>query len=165
MTTRGRDGTPRELRVCRAIRRLAEGASAGQVAADLRLRPATLATWQQDADFSALLGCVRAAREVQHTLRALDSLLPGALSALRRALEGDDDRIAVQAAREVLQRVGQIQRHSSEHTVRVEYATPEGTPVSASHWAERHPASSSALQGSGVRAALREDGDGQDPGG
>jgi len=97
---------PVEMRVCRAIRLLAEGWSADEVARAVRVRPATLAAWQADDDFRVLLTCVTEAGQVHDALEALDDLTPGAIAALRRALEGDDMALAVRAAHEVLERVG-----------------------------------------------------------
>jgi hypothetical protein len=165
MTNQTRDRPTVEERVCRAIRLLAEGTTADDVARAIRVRPATLAAWQESDDFRALLACMR---ENGRLHDALDALTPGAIAALRRALEGDDVKVAVSAAREVLDRVGLIRRkglvseESSEHTIRVEYAYPDGLPVSTTPWADRHPATPGALQSGGVRSPLREDGDGED---
>ena len=161
MINQSRDRPTVEERVCHAIRLLAEGHTADNVALAVRVRPGTLAVWQASDDFRALLACMR---ENGRLHDALDALTPGAIAALRRALEGDDVRVAVSAAREVLDRVGLIRRseESSEHTIRVEYAYPDGLPVSASPWADRHPTAPGALQGGGVWPPLREDGDGED---
>ena len=167
---KARDRPPLEQRVCRAIRLLAEGWSAEDVAQAVHVRPATVAAWQAYEDFRALLDCLQDARQVRESLDMLGDLTPGAIAALRRALEGDDVRVAVQAAREVLDRVGLIRRKgieqqiepSSEQVIRVEYGNLEGQAVATAPWADRNPAAPGALQGGSVRAALREDGDGED---
>jgi hypothetical protein len=157
-----------EARVCRAIRLLAEGWSTDDVARAVRVRPGTLASWQEDADFQALLDCLQNYGQMQDALDTLNDLTPGAIAALRRALVGDDVRVAVQAAREVLDRVGLIRRkgilneQTSEQTIRVEYVNPDGQAVSTSPWSDRHPAPPGTLQGGGVWPSLRQDGDGQD---
>ena len=153
---------PRELRVCRAIRLLAQDTPAAEAAREVRVLPRTLAAWQADEDFQALLACVQRAGRVRDVLAMLNELLPDAIAALQRALDGDDDRIAVDAAREVLRYMGHIKR-LSDQTIRVEYVNPDDQPYSTAPWADRHPASPGALQGGGVRSPLRQDGDGQNP--
>jgi hypothetical protein len=167
-----RDRPPVEARVCRAIRLLAEGRSAGDVAQIVRVRPETLAAWQADPDFRALVACMTESGQMAAALDALNDLTSEAILALHKALSGDDVRVAVQAAREVLDRVGLIRRKGvvaegsitemSEQVVRVEYVNRDGQAVSTTPWADRHSASPGTVQGGGVRAALREDGDGQD---
>jgi hypothetical protein len=157
-----------EARVCRAIRLLAQGQPADEVARAIHVLPKTLAAWQDNADFQTLLACMRENGRLRAALDRLEALTPDAVEALHRALEGDDDRVAVQAAREVLDRVGLIRRteiereESSEKVIRVEYNTPDGKPFSAPPWAERNPITPGALQSGGVRETLRQDGDGQD---
>lgn len=162
---RRRENPPVEVRVCRAIRLLAEGVSAAEVARVVRVRPATLAAWQSEDDFRVLLACMAEAGQVHDALEALDDLTPGAIAALRRALEGDDMALAVRAAHEILERVGPLANRQIEQTIRVEYVNPDHQPVSTSPWADRNPPASGALQGGGVRSPLREDGGGQDPAG
>jgi len=159
-----------EARVCRAIRLLAEGWSIDEVARAVRVRPGTVESWQADADFQSLLDCLQHYGQMQDALETLNDLTPGAIAALRRALVGDDVRIAVQAAREVLDRVGLIRRkgiiseieQTSEQTIRVEYVNPDSQAVSTSPWSDRHPAPPGTLQGGGVWPPLWQDGDGQD---
>lgn len=166
---RGRDRPPVEERVCRAIRLLAEGQSARTVAQGVGVLPETLMRWQKGADFRALLACMREHGRLRAALERLNALTPDAIAALQRALEDDDSRIAVSAARDVLDRVGLIRRtealgaDETEQVIRVEYDSPEGTPYSTAPWAARHPGASGPLQSGGVRTPLREDGDGQDP--
>ena len=162
---RQRDRPPLEARVCRAIRLLADGLGADEVARAVGVRPATLAAWQADDDFRALLGCLAEAGQMRSTLETLADLTPGAITALRRALEGDDMALGIRAAHEVLERVGPLANRQIEQIIRVEYVNPDHQPVSTSPWAERNPPSSSTLQGGGVRSPLREDGDGQDSAG
>jgi len=157
-SSHGRDRP--EVRVCRAIRLLAGGQSAADVARAVRVLPSTLARWQSADDFRALVDCLREAGQMRDTLQTLGDLTPGAIAALRRALEGDDMRLAVQAAHEVLARVGPLA--ARQQAIRVEYVNRDGQPVSTSPWSDRHPATPGAVQGGGVREALREDGDGQD---
>jgi hypothetical protein len=174
-TNRERDRPPLEQRVCRAIRLLADGWAVDEVARAVKVRPATLRAWQDSEDFRDLLECLNDAGQIRESLDTLGDLTPGAILALRRALEGDDVRIAVQAAREVLDRVGLIRRkglvsqqqieQSSEHVIRVEYVNPDGQTVSTSPWADRNPAAPGTLQSGSVWEALREDGDGEDPAG
>lgn len=151
-----------ETRICRAIRLLAEGRSRDEVARAVGALPRTLATWEQDEDFRALLACLRENRRARDALAALDDLTPVAIAALRRALDGDDDALALRAAREVLERVGPLAERPAVQTIRVEYGSHDGQPVSAAPWADRHPAPSGPLQGGGLREALRQDGDGAD---
>jgi hypothetical protein len=165
-----RDRPPLEARVCRAIRLLAEGRTTDDVARAVRVRPGTVTSWMEDADFQSLLACLEHYRQMQAALDTLNDLTPGAIEALRRALVGDDVRIAVQAAREVLDRVGLIRRReiqridpSSEQTIRVEYVNPDGQAVSTPPWSDRHPAPPGTLQGGGVWPPLWENRDGQDP--
>jgi hypothetical protein len=161
------DRPPLEARVCRAIRLLAEGQNADDVARAVHVRPATLAAWQADEDFQALLDSLYAFGQARESL---DALTDDAIAALHRALAGDELRVAVQAAREVLDRVGLIRRRrvdhlidpSSEQVIRVEYGNLDRQPVSTPPWADRNPAESGAVQGGGVRSPLRQDGDGQD---
>jgi hypothetical protein len=160
--TSRRENPPIEARVCRAIRLLAEGVSADEVARVVRVRPATLAAWQAGDDFRVLLGCMVEAGQVHDALEALDDLTPGAIAALRRALEGDDMALAVRAAHEVLERVGPLANRQIEQTIRVEYVNPDHQAVSTSPWSDRNPPSSGAFQGGGLRSPLREDGGGQD---
>jgi hypothetical protein len=165
-SARQRDRPPLEQRVCRAIRLLAEGWDVDEVARAVYVRPATVEAWMACDDFRDLLNCLKDAGTLRESLDRLGMLTPGAILALRRALEGDDVRVAVHAAREVLDRVGLIRRKgieqegSSEQVIRVEYA--DGQAVSTTPWAERNPATPGALQGGGVRETLREDRDGQD---
>jgi hypothetical protein len=171
--TTSRDRPPLEQRVCRAIRLLAEGWSVEHVAQAVHVRPATVAAWQEDEDCRALLACLEEARQMRESLDSLGDLTPGAIAALRRALEGDDVRVAVQAAREVLDRVGLIRRkgiegqneQASEQVIRVEYGNLEGQAVATAPWADRNPAAPGTLQGGGVREALRKDRSGEDSAG
>jgi hypothetical protein len=165
----GKENRPTvEARVCHAIRLLAQGQPADDVARAIHVLPKTLAAWQDNADFQALLACMRENGRLRAALDRLEALTPDAIEALHRALEGENDRVAVQAAREVLDRVGLIRRteierdESSEKVIRVEYKTPDGKPFSAPPWSERNPIASGALQSGGVRETLRQDGDGQD---
>lgn len=160
-SSQGRDRP--EVRVCRAIRLLAGGQSEAEVARAVHALPSTLARWASADDFCALVDCLREAGQMRDTLETLSDLTPGAITALRRALEGDDTRLAVQAAHEVLERVGPLA--ARQRAIRVEYVNRDGQPVSTSPWSDRHPAASGAVQGGGVRAPLRENGDGQDPAG
>lgn len=158
-SSQGRDRP--EVRVCRAIRLLAGGQGAAEVARAVRVLPSTLARWRAEDDFRALVDCLREAGQMRDALETLGDLAPGAIAALRRALEGDDTRLAVQAAHEVLERVGPLA--ARQRAIRVEYVNRDGQPVSTSPWSDRHPAAPGAVQGGGVRAPLRENGDGQDP--
>jgi len=151
-----------ELRICRAIRLLAEGRGRDEVARMVGALPRTLAAWERDEDFQALLACLRENRRARDALAALDDLTPVAIAALRRALDGDDDALALRAAREVLERVGPLAERSAVQTIRVEYGSHDGQPVSAAPWADRNPAPSGPLQSSGLRETLRQDGDGTD---
>lgn len=163
MRARGEgSGSVRELRVCRAIRLLAEGRDREEVARAVGALPRTLAAWERDDEFRALLGCLREHGRARDALAALDDLTPVAIAALRRALDGDDDALALRAAREVLERVGPLAERSAVQTIRVEYGSRDGHPVSAAPWADRNPAPSGALQGGGLRETLRQDGDGAD---
>ncbi|MBN1563477.1 MAG: hypothetical protein JXA10_06550 [Anaerolineae bacterium] len=159
---------PRELRVCRAIRLLAQGLPGAEVAGAINVREKTLENWQQGADFQALLACMKENGRLRDAFATLQDLTPEAIEALHRALEGSDDRLAVQAAKDVLDRVGIIyqkggaNQEAHETIIRFEYGTPDGQPYTAPSWADRHPAPPGTIQGGGVRAALREDGDGQD---
>lgn len=165
---KGRDRPHIEDQLCRAIRLLAKGAAPDSVAQTVRVTPRTLARWQANADFRALVACMRENGRLRDALDQLEALTPGAIEALRRALESANDRVAVQAARDVLDRVGVIRRttatedESTERVIRLEYVNPAGTPYTAAPWADRHPRAPGALQGGGVRSPLREDGDGQD---
>lgn len=165
--SRQRDAPPLEIRVCRAIRLLAEGWSVEDTAQAARVRPATVAAWQTADEFQALVDCLSEARQMRDTLDTLAELTPGAIAALSRALAGDDVRIAVQAAREVLDRVGLVRRKEigseQSQVIRVEYVNPDGQAVSTSPWSDRHPASPGEVQSGGVWPPLWEDGDGQDP--
>jgi hypothetical protein len=152
----------RELRVCRAIRLLAEGQDREEVARAVGALPRTVAAWERDGEFRALLACLGEHRQARDALDALGDLTPVAIAALRRALDGDDDALALRAAREVLERVGPLAARESGQTIRVEYGSRDGHPVSAPPWAERNPAPSGPLQGGGLREALRQDGDGTD---
>ena len=162
------DRPPLEQRVCRAIRLLAEGWSVQDTARAVHVRPATLEAWMGCDDFRNLLDCLKDAGQIHDSLERLGDLTPGAILALRRGLESDDVRIAVQAAREVLDRVGLIRRkgqqieQSSEQVIRVEYVNPDGQPVSTPPWADRNPPSPGTLQGSGLWETLWQDGDGED---
>ncbi len=158
-SSQGRDRP--EVRVCRAIRLLAGGQGAAEVARAVRVLPSTLARWGAEDDFRALVDCLREAGQMRDALETLGDLAPGAIAALRRALEGDDMRLAVQAAHEVLERVGPLA--ARQRAIRVEYVNRDGQPVSTSPWSDRHPAAPGAVQGGGLRAPLRENGDGQDP--
>lgn len=148
-----------DLRICRAIRLLAEGQPAEEVARAVGALPRTLAAWERDEDFRALLACLREHRRARDALAALADLTPGAIAALRRALDGEDDALALRAAREVLERVGPLAERPAVQTIRVEYGSHDGQPVSAAPWADRHPAPSGPLQGGGLWEALREDRD------
>ena len=163
MRARGEGGeSVRELRVCRAIRLLAEGRDREDVARAVGALPRTLAAWERDDEFRALLACLREHGRARDALAALDDLTPVAIAALRRALDGDDDTLALRAAREVLERVGPLAARETGQTIRVEYGSRDGKPVSAAPWAARNPAPSGPLQGGGLREALRQDGDGAD---
>lgn len=151
-----------QLRVCRAIRLLAEGQDREEVARAVGALPRTVAAWERDVEFRALLACLREHGRARDALAALGDLTPVAIAALRRALDGDDDALALRAAREVLERVGPLAERSAVQTIRVEYGSRDGTPVSAAPWADRNPAPSGPLQGGGLRETLRQDGDGAD---
>ena len=152
----------RELRVCRAIRLLAEGRDREDVAQAVGALPRTLAAWERDDEFRALLACLREHGRARDALAALDDLTPVAIAALRRALDGDDDALALRAAREVLERIGPLAERSAVQSIRVEYGSRDGQPVSAAPWADRNPGPSGPLQGGGLRETLRQDGDGAD---
>jgi hypothetical protein len=159
--------SPRELRVCRAIALLAEGRIDADVARAVGVMARTLAQWQANADFQMLLRCARENGRLRAAADALKDMTPEALERLHRALANDDDRVAVLAAREVLDRVGLIRGKGvgsdqpSETIIRVEYGTPDGQPYSASLRAKRDSAASGAVPGGSVRETLREDGNGQ----
>jgi hypothetical protein len=155
---------PREIRVCRAIRLLAGGTAADEVARVVRVLPRTLDTWQGNDDFQGLLRCMKENGRLRDAYDALHDLTDDAVDVLHRALEGSDDRIAVQAAKDVLDRVGLIrqkeglQKEDNETVIQIEYKTPDGKPYSSTPWADRHPRTSGAVQGSGVWPEVREDG-------
>jgi len=152
-------------RVCRAAALLAQGKSIQAVADAVRARPATISAWAAGADFRALRAALAERRRVRTALDRLGDLTPGAIEALRRALESDDLALAIRAAREVLERIGPLAQIDREQTIRVEYVNRDGQAVSTAPWAERHPAAPGQVQGGRVRAALRQDGDGQDSAG
>ena len=152
-------------RVCRAAVMLAQGQTVQAAAGAVRARPATIDKWASGADFRALRAALADQRRVRDALDRLGDLTPGAIDVLRRALEGDDMALAIRAAREVLERIGPLAQGTHEQTIRVEYVNRDGQAVSTAPWAERHPAAPGEVQGRGVRAALREDGDGQDSAG
>mgnify|MGYP001164668710 FL=1 len=152
-------------RVCRAAVLLAQGKSVQAAAEAVRARPATISAWAAGADFRALRAALAERRRVRNALDRLGDLTPGAIEALRRALEGDDLGLAIRAAREVLERIGPLAQIDREQTIRVEYVSRDGQAVSTTPWAERHPATPGPVQGGRVRKALRQDGDGQDSAG
>ncbi len=158
---------PREMRVCRAIRLLAQGTAEDEVARMIGVLPRTLETWQHNSDFQALYRCIKENGRLRGAYDALQNLTPGAVEALHRALEGSDDRVAVQAAKEVLDRVGVIQQkeekeqEANETIIRIEYQTPDGKPYSSTPWADRHPPTSGAVQSGGLWPEVREDGSGE----
>lgn len=156
---------PAAERVCRAAVLLAQGRSVLATAEAVRARPATISAWAAGTDFGTLRAAVAERRRVRDALARLGDLTPGAIDALRRALEGDDLGLAIRAAREVLERIGPLAQIDREQTIRVEYVSRDGQAVSTAPWAERHPATPGKVQGGRVRAALRQDGDGQDSAG
>lgn len=163
-----RDRPPIEARVCRAIRLLARDMPADAVAEAVHVMPRTLERWQDNVDFRALLACMRENGHMKDVLTQLEALTPDAIEALRRALESDNDQVAVRAARDVLDRVGAIRRTSDsddepmERVIRLEYVNPTGQPYAAAPWADRHPRTPGAVQSGSVRSPLRQDGNGQD---
>ncbi len=164
----GRERPPVAERVCRAIRLLARGSPEADVAQAVRVLPRTLARWQASEDFQVVLACMKENGRLREALAQLDALTPDAINALRRALDNDNDRVAVQAARDVLNRAGVIRRtheddQATEKVIRLEYVNPAGQPYAAAPWADRHPRTSGAVQGGELRSPLREDRDGEDP--
>lgn len=162
-TSRKAKRLPVDVRVCRAIRLLAEGRDPVAVAREVRVMPRTLRAWRANDDFRSLVACLRENGQMRDMLAALQALTPAAIAVLRDALESDDEALAVRAARDVLDRVGPLAEQERKQTIRVEYVNPDGQPVSTSPWADRHPAPPGTLQGGGVRQALWEDGDGAHP--
>jgi hypothetical protein len=151
-------------KVCQAVRLLADGLDAEAVARTVRVQPETLAAWAADPDFDTLRRCLVDSGRLRGALDALTDLTPGAIAALRRALDGDDVPQAIRAAQEVLKYAAPLAHFQPDQTIRVEYGTPDHQPVAAPPWSARHPASPGPLQGGGVRSPLREDRDGQDSG-
>ncbi len=162
-TTQNSKRPARELRVCRAIRLLAEGMPERAVAAEVRVTRQTMDKWQQDAEFRALLKIMREHGRLREVLRELNALSMEAVNVLKDKLNHSDDRIAVQVARDVLDRIGATRgarvEDSSEQVIRVEYVTRDGKTYASAPWAERHPPASGTVQGAGDGAAVREDGD------
>ncbi|MEW6580739.1 MAG: hypothetical protein AB1435_16305, partial [Chloroflexota bacterium] len=72
----------RELRVCRAIRLLAEGRDREEVARAVGALPRTVAAWERDEEFRALLACLGEHRRARDALTALDDLTPVTIAAL-----------------------------------------------------------------------------------
>jgi hypothetical protein len=170
-TTTERERPPVEQRVCRAIRLLARGSPEAEVARAVRVMPQTLARWQQSTDFQVLLACLKENGRLRDALAELDTLTPDAINALRRALANENDRVAVQAARDILDRAGVSRRtgahaqpddQATEQVIRLEYVNPAGQPYAAAPWADRHPRTSGEVQGGELRSPVREDRDGQD---
>lgn len=167
---------PDGARAVWALRWLASGLTEAEVAAALDIRPETLARWLADQEFAAMLDYLKEHKKLFAAFARLLDLTPDAIAALERALSEGSPSAAVQAAREVLDRVGftrralalaartQAESPSRQEVIEVEYATPDRQALSAAPWADRNPEAPGALQGGGVWPPLRQDGDGQDPG-
>lgn len=157
------DRPPIEQRVCRAIVLLAKGYPPDEVAVTVRVKPETLAAWQEGEEFQLLLRALRAA----HTVDTLEDLTPDAIEAYRRALTGPSVQWAVLAAREVLDRVERLAAREAQRqrllsaANRVEVWNPDNEPVVIAPWAERNPVEPRSLQSGSLRETLREDGDGE----
>jgi septum formation topological specificity factor MinE len=154
-----------DLRVCHAIRLLAEGMPNDEVGRAVRAKARTFEVWQNDENFQLLVLCVKEHRRLREAYDTLEKLTTDAVEVLRKNLKSSDDRIAVQAAKEVLDRVGLKAgaiKEENETIIRFEYGTPDHQAYTAASWADRNPATPGALQGGGVRETLREDGDGED---
>ena len=163
-----------------ALYGLASGQTEEDILGALGVDPETLGVWLADEPVAARLEALKTYEAALGAFARLIALTPEAVDAFERALAGDNSQVAVRAAREVLDRVGLgrpapvVRSRSaaassktdapSERVIRVEYGTPDHQAVSAAPWADRDSEASGAVQGGGVREALREDGDGQDPG-
>lgn len=145
--------------MCRAVRLLAEGKSAADVAQALATTPQTIRAWQAGEDFQVLLAALVENTRLRRALDGLSELTPDAIAAYRRALAEADSAAALRAARDVLDRVLPLAQ-SSEQVIRVEYVNRDSQPYSATLRARIGAAQSGTLQGGGVRAALGQDGDG-----
>jgi hypothetical protein len=120
----------KEVRVCRAIRLLAQGWELPQVAQAIKVRHGTLAAWMADDDFQTLVEILSEARHIQQLYDAQERLIEEAYETLRRTLRDGNPGLAVRVARDILDRARlptpepvKRWRPPEEHVIRVEYKT------------------------------------------
>jgi hypothetical protein len=129
-----------EIRVCRAIRLLAEGWDLPQVAQAIKVRHGTLAAWMADDDFQTLREALVEAVQMREIFDAQDRLIEEAIGTLRRTLREGNPALAVRVAQDILNRAQVLAppaKRKSE-VIRVEYknTTADGKPLP---WTKQNP--------------------------
>lgn len=142
---------------------------AAQVSAALGVPVATLKRWQQqhrERRTARLLEKI----EALHEQLADDAL--GLAAALARLTDDAPLNQVSSALGVVIDRFLKVEDYlkqtveqHEEKVIRFEYKYPDGSIHGTPPWATDDPERDDAVQGGGVRAALRQNGDGQDPAG
>ena len=114
-----------EIRVCRAIRLLAEGWELPQVAQAIKVRHGTLAAWMADDDFQTLLDALVDAVRMRPIFDTQEQLIADAIDTLRRTLREGNPALAVRVAHDILDRAqigSQMEKKKpKEQIIRIEY--------------------------------------------
>ncbi len=157
-----------------ALRRLdALGGDFQAASTEIGVSDATLRTWkrqqlelmrQHSAHLQQQDALLRADLQQRMTQRALD--LVEAIDAER--IDGAPLNQLASALGVLVDRMLKLdtdeEAHDHDAIIRIEYRYPDGTLHDAPPWAAPDPAASGPLQGGGLRAPLRQDGDGQNRG-
>ncbi len=152
-----RSGADYGVRVCRALRLLAEGWEPRAAAHAAGVQQKTMQQWQQNEDFKTILACMRAFGRMQFSLDTLNSLTPEAVGALRRLLQHGEGSVTAQVARDIVKWAREVEAQIREQEdrrdqrekqhVRTILVTPDGERIASIPWAERNPVGTSERSG------------------
>lgn len=101
-------------KVSKALLRLAEGWSLEDAARHARVLHVTLACWMKDEDFMAVVTCLQEYAKTRQSIDLLEGLTDDALAALRRTMHQGTPGQALEAARDVLNRVDALAKKQEE---------------------------------------------------
>jgi hypothetical protein len=143
----GRTPAELEIRVCKAIRLLAEGWEPAKVAQAIKVRQGTLAAWMENDDFKNQLDALCELGRLKAEGINWEDMKQEALRALRRLLHDEDSEIVVRAARAMLVRSQrQLDLDDKKRLLQLKYGpkepefiNPDGGPLVIAPWAERNP--------------------------
>ncbi len=110
----------------------------------------------------AVIAAAPAAHRPEGDSPSLTDLHPLALGALARALQSDDEKVALRAAQVVLSLVRQSLPPTLQKAKVITIQYGDDPPIDPSAWAANRPEQPRALQSGGLRTTLGQDGNGED---